>query len=192
MTVLILGLILFLGTHSLRIFADDWRGRQVARLGEQRWKGIYSLVSLAGFVLLVWGYGLARAEPVLLWSPPVWTRHLAALLTVPAFILLVAAYVPGTRIKAAVGHPMVLGVKTWAFSHLIANGTLADVLLFGSFLVWAVVDYRSAKARDRAAGTRYVAGPVSRDILAVVIGLVAWAAFALWLHGMLIGVRPFG
>jgi len=192
MTVLILGLILFLGTHSLRIFADDWRGRQVARLGEQRWKGIYSLVSLAGFALLVWGYGMARAEPVLLWSPPVWTRHLAALLTVPAFILLVAAYVPGTRIKAAVGHPMVLGVKTWAFSHLIANGTLADVLLFGSFLVWAVVDYRSAKARDRAAGTRYVAGPVSRDILAVVIGLVAWAAFALWLHGMLIGVRPFG
>ena len=192
MTVLILGLILFLGTHSLRIFADDWRGRQVARLGEQRWKGIYSLVSLAGFALLVWGYGMARAEPVLLWSPPVWTRHLAALLTIPAFILLVAAYVPGTRIKAAVGHPMVLGVKTWAFSHLIANGTLADVLLFGSFLVWAVVDYRSAKARDRAAGTRYVTGPVSRDILAVVIGLVAWAAFALWLHGMLIGVRPFG
>jgi len=192
MTALILGLILFLGTHSVRIFAEDWRGRQVARLGEQRWKGIYSLVSLAGFALLVWGYGMARAEPVLLCSPPVWTRHLAALLTIPAFILLVAAYVPGTRIKAAVKHPMVVGVKVWAFSHLIANGTLADVLLFGSFLVWAVVDYRSAKARDRAAGTRYVAGPISRDILAVVIGLVAWAAFAMWLHGLLIGVRPFG
>lgn len=192
MTMLILGLILFLGTHSVRIFAEDWRGRQIARLGEQRWKGIYSLVSLAGFALLVWGYGLARAEPVLLWSPPVWTRHLAALLTLPAFILLVAAYVPGTRIKAAVKHPMVVGVKVWAFSHLIANGTLADVLLFGSFLVWAVVDYRSARARDRAAGTRYVAGPISRDVLAVVIGLVAWAAFALWLHGLLIGVRPFG
>jgi uncharacterized membrane protein len=192
MTLLILGLILFLGTHSVRIFAEDWRGRQVARLGEQRWKGIYSLVSLAGFVFLVWGYGMARAEPVLLWNPPVWTRHLAALLTIPAFILLVAAYVPGTRIKAAVKHPMVLGVKVWAFSHLIANGTLADVLLFGSFLVWAVVDYRSARGRDRAAGTRYVAGPISRDILAVVIGLVAWAAFAMWLHGLLIGVRPFG
>jgi len=192
MTMLILGLILFLGTHSVRIFAEDWRGRQIARLGEQRWKGIHSLVSLAGFALLVWGYGLARAEPVLLWSPPVWTRHLAALLTLPAFILLVAAYVPGTRIKAAVKHPMVAGVKVWAFSHLIANGTLADVLLFGSFMVWAVVDYRSAKARDRAAGIRYVAGPVSRDVLAVVIGLVAWAAFALWLHGLLIGVRPFG
>jgi uncharacterized membrane protein len=137
MTALILGLIVFLGAHSVRIFAEDWRGRQVARLGPQGWKGVYSLVSLAGFVLIVWGYGLARAEPLPLWSPPVWTRHLAALLTLPAFVLLAAAYVPGTRIKAAVSHPMVLGVNIWAFSHLIANGTLADALLFGAFLAWA-------------------------------------------------------
>ena len=191
MTLLILGLILFLGTHSVRIFAEDWRGRQVARLGDQRWKGVYSLVSLAGFALLVWGYGLARAEPMALWNPPVWTRHLAALLTIPAFVLVAAAYVPGTRIKAAVGHPMVAGVKVWAFAHLIANGTLADALLFGSFMAWAVVDYRSAKGRDRAAGTRYGAGPVSRDVAAVAIGLAAWAAFAFWLHGWLVGVRPF-
>jgi len=192
MTALILGLLLFLGAHSVRIFAEEWRGRQIARLGALGWKGVFSLVSLAGFALIVWGYAMARADPVLLWSPPAWTRHLAALLTLPAFVLLAAAYVPATRIKAAVSHPMVLGVKTWAIAHLVANGTLADALLFGAFLAWAVLDYRAARARDRAAGTRYVAGPVSRDIAALAIGLAAWAAFAFWLHAPLIGVRPFG
>jgi uncharacterized membrane protein len=192
MSLLILGLILFLGAHSVRVVADDFRARQIARIGEKPWKAVISVVSLVGFVLIVYGYGAARLDPVYLWQPPVWTRHLAALLTIPAFILLVAAYVPGTRIKAAVGHPMVAGVKIWAFSHLIANGTLADLLLFGSFLAWAVVDYVAARRRDRRAGTRYPAGPVTRDVVAVAIGLAAWAAFALWLHAPLIGVRPFG
>jgi uncharacterized membrane protein len=192
MSLLILGLILFLGAHSVRIVADDFRARQIARIGEKPWKAVISVVSLVGFVLIVYGYGAARLDPVYLWQPPVWTRHLAALLTIPAFILLVAAYVPGTRIKAAVGHPMVAGVKIWAFSHLIANGTLADLLLFGSFLAWAVVDYIAARRRDRRAGTRYPAGPATRDVAAVAIGLAAWAAFALWLHAPLIGVRPFG
>jgi uncharacterized membrane protein len=119
-------------------------------------------------------------------------RHLGALLTVPAFVLLAAAYVPGNRIKAAVGHPMVAGVKTWAFAHLLANGTLAAVVLFGAFLVWAVVDFASARRRDRAAGTRYPAGAVSRDAIVLVVGLAAWALFAFLLHGWLIGVSPFG
>ena len=143
-------------------------------------------------MLIVWGYGVARGAPVVLFSPPVWAKHVAALLTIPAFILLVAAYVPGTRIKRAVGHPMVEGVKVWAFAHLLANGTLADVVLFGAFLVWAIVDYIAARRRDRAAGTVYVVGPITRDMVAVVVGLVAWAAFAFWLHTVLIGVRPFG
>jgi uncharacterized membrane protein len=192
MLVLVVGLVVFLGVHSVRIFADDWRGRQLERLGEAAWKSLYSVVSLAGFALLVWGYGLARGDPVLLWQPPAWTAYLAALLTVPAFILLVAAYVPGTRIKAAVGHPMVLGVKVWALAHLLSNGTLADLVLFGAFLIWAVLDYRAARQRDRADGRRYAAGPLTRDLLAVLVGLLAWATFALWLHGPLIGVRPFG
>jgi uncharacterized membrane protein len=149
MTVLILGLLLFLGAHSVRIFADGWRARQVARLGEGKWKGVYSVVSAIGFVLIVWGYGLARADPVFLWSPPLWTRHVAGLLTVPAFILLAAAYVPGNRIKAKVGHPMVAGVKVWAFAHLLANGTLAAVVLFGAFLVWAVAEFASARGGGR-------------------------------------------
>jgi uncharacterized membrane protein len=192
MTLLILGLILFLVVHSTRIFADGWRAQRIAHVGEQRWKGVYSLVSIVAFVVLVYGYGLARQSPVVLYAPPTWTRHLAALLTIPAFILLAAAYVPGTRIKKAVGHPMVLGVKTWAFAHLLANGTLHDVVLFGAFLAWAVADYISCRRRDREAGRVYVTGPVSRDVIAVVAGLIAWVAFAFWLHGWLIGVRPLG
>jgi len=192
MTWLILGLVLFLGTHSVRILADSWRGGRITTMGLMPWKGVYSVISIIGFVLIVWGYGVARGAPVVLYAPPVWTRHVAALLTIPAFILLAAAYVPGTRIKRAIGHPMVAGVKIWAFAHLLANGTLADVVLFGAFLAWAVADYISARRRDRAAGVVYVIGPVSRDIIAVVVGLVVWAVFAFWLHGALVGVGPFG
>jgi uncharacterized membrane protein len=192
MIVLILGLMVFLGAHSVRIVADDFRTRQIARLGELKWKGAFSVVSLAGFALIVWGYGLARAEPVLLWNPPPWTRYLAVLLTIPAFVLFAAAKGPVTRIKAAVGHPTVAGVKVWAVAHLIANGTLADVLLFGAFLAWAVADFAAARRRDRASGQRYQAGPIAHDVVAVVVGLAAWAVFALWLHAWLIGVRPLG
>lgn len=191
MKLLLLGLLLFLGTHSIRIFADDWRATQIARLGELRWKGVYALISLAGFALLVWGYGLSRGEPVVLWAPPRWTVHLTALLTLPAFVLLAAAYVPGNRIKAAMGHPMVAGTGLWALAHLPSNGRLGDVLLFGAFFAWAALDFRSARRRDRAAGTLYPAGPWSRDALAVAGGLVAWALFAAFLHTWLIGVRPY-
>lgn len=192
MSVLIAGLVLFLGLHSLRIFADGWRNAQLARLGEKRWKGLFALASLVGFVLIVYGFGLARQSPVVLYAPPVWARHVAALLMLPAFILIVAGNMRGTKMKAAVGHPMVLGTKVWAFGHLLANGTLADVVLFGSFLVWAIVDYASARRRDRVAGVVYPSGAASRDVLAIVIGIVAWAVFGFWLHGPLIGVRPFG
>jgi uncharacterized membrane protein len=189
---LILGLALFLGVHSVRIFADDWRTAQVARMGELPWKGVYALFSIAGLALIVWGYGLARADPVVLWIPPVWTRHLAALLTVPAFILLVAAYLPGSHIKAKVGHPMVAGVKIWALAHLLANGNLADVILFGAFLVWSIVNFVASRRRDRLAGRSYVAQGWSRDAAVAGIGLLAWALFALWGHTWLIGVKPFG
>jgi uncharacterized membrane protein len=192
MTLLMLGLALFLGVHSTRIVADSWRTATIARVGEMPWKGIYSLLSIAGFVLLVVGYGAARQSPVVLYAPPVWTRHLAALLTIPAFVLLAAAYVPGNAIKRAVGHPMMAGVKVWALAHLLANGTLADFLLFGTFLSWAVLGFIAARRRDRAAGTTYPAGPGSRTAIAVVAGLVAWAVFAFALHRPLIGVAPFG
>lgn len=192
MIVLLLGLLLFLGVHSVRIVADGWRTRQLARLGEMRWKAMYALLSALGLGLIVWGFGLSRAQPVLLWQPALWTRHLTALLTVPAFILLAATYVPGSRIKAALHHPMLLGVKTWALAHLLSNGKLADLLLFGAFLVWAVLAFRAARRRDRAAGTVYPAGTLAGDVKVLAAGLLAWALFAGFLHQWLIGVRPFG
>lgn len=191
MTLLLIGLLLFLGTHSTRIVADGWRSDRVTRLGENRWKGLYSLVSALGLGLIVWGYGLARAEPAVLWVPPEWTRHVAALLTLPAFILIAAAYVPGSRIKATLGHPMVAGIKVWAIAHLLSNGNLADVLLFGAFLLWAVADFRSARQRDRAAGVRARPGTAVRDGLVVAAGAGVWALFAGFLHLWLIGVRPY-
>lgn len=191
MTLLLLGLLLFFGAHSIRIVAAPWRARQIVRLGENRWKGLYSLVSLAGLALMVWGYGLTRAAPEL-WHQPVWTRHLAALLTLPAFVLLVATYVPGSRIKALIGHPMLAGVKLWAFAHLLSNSRPGDLLLFGAFLAWAVMAFIAARRRDRAAGTRYAPGSASGDALVLAIGLSAWALFALYGHVWLIGVRPFG
>lgn len=192
MTALILGLLLFFATHSARIFAEDWRVRFIAHHGVVRWKLAYSIVSLVGLALIVWGYGQARIEPVPLWLPPVWTRHLAALLTLPASVLIAAAYVPGTRMKATLGHPMLAGVKLWALAHLIANGTLADVLLFGSFLAWAVAGFSISRRIDRAEGLVRPPGSPSRDAIAVVVGVVAWFVFVRYLHLSLIGVAPFG
>ncbi|MEY2686188.1 MAG: hypothetical protein RL375_386 [Pseudomonadota bacterium] len=191
MTLLLLGLILFLGVHCTRIVADPWRAAMLARLGEGGWKGAYSLLSAAGLTLIVIGYGQARLAPVDLWMPPLWTRHAAAALTLPALVLLVAAYVPGNSIKARLGHPMVLGTKVWALAHLLANGRLSDVLLFGGFLLWSVLAFRSARARDRAAGLVRPAGRTVPTGIAVVVGVVAWAMLGMFLHLPLFGVRPF-
>ena len=192
MSLLIVGLVLFLGVHSVRIVADGWRSQMLVRLGEGAWKGLYSVVSLVGLVLVVWGYGLARQERVVLWNPPVAMRHAASLVTLVAFILLAAAYVPRNALKAKLHHPMVLGVKAWALAHLISNGNLADMLLFGAFLLWAVLDFRAARQRDRALGTSYPSGTLAGTGIAVVLGLVAWAAFAFWAHALLIGISPMG
>jgi uncharacterized membrane protein len=192
MLMLIIGLLVFLGVHSLRISGENWRTALIATRGEGPYKGVYSLVSAIGLGLLIWGYGLARQEPVVLWQPMGWTRHLAALLMLISFVMLAAAYVPGNGIKSALKHPMVLGVKVWALAHLLSNNTLADVLLFGGFLVWAVVDFRSARQRDRKAGTVYASGSLPRTVLTVVLGLLVWVVFSFWAHGLLIGVKPMG
>jgi len=191
MTALVAGLLLFLGVHSVRIFAEDWRTRQLARLGEGRWKGLYSLVSALGLGLIVWGVGLTRADPIMVWAPEAAMRHVAALLTLPAFILLVAAYVPGNRIKRAVGQPMAAGVAFWALAHLLSNGRLADLLLFGGFLAWSVLSFSAAQSRDRAAGVTCAVGSIGCDALTVTIGVAAWVGFAAYLHVWMIGLRPF-
>lgn len=190
MSVLILGLLIFLGMHSLRIFANDWRNRQIARLGEKRWKGLFAVISIIGFVLICWGFGLARQYPVLLYVPPLALRHLNALFTLIAFVLFFAARVPRNHLKAKLHHPQVLAVKVWAFGHLLATGMLHDVVLFGAFLLWAIVLFAVSRRRDRVAGTVYPAGSVQGDVLTVVMGVVVWVVFALWLHLWLIGVNP--
>ncbi|HZZ91225.1 MAG TPA: NnrU family protein [Usitatibacter sp.] len=191
MAILILGLILFLGVHSVRIFADGWRTATIARIGEKPWKGIYAVVSIVGFVLIVYGFIHARGA-MQLWNPPAFMRHVTALLMLPVFAMFVAAYVPGNAIKAKLHHPQVLSVKLWAFAHLLANGGLADVILFGSFLAWAVLDFTAARKRDRAAGVVYPPGTARGTIICVVVGLVIYALFIMGLHRWLFGVSPMG
>jgi uncharacterized membrane protein len=190
MTLLILGLVLFLGTHAFTM-ARGPRARLRERLGEGAYKGAYSLLSLVGIVLVSIGYGQYRADGYIpVWDPPVWTRHLSLLLVWVAFVAFVAAYLPG-RIKGRLKHPMLAGVKIWALAHLISNGDLGSILLFGSFLAWAVAARISIKRRDEVV---YHGGPAAapmgwrNDIAAIAIGTLAYIAFAFWLHPWLIGV----
>jgi uncharacterized membrane protein len=190
MAILILGLIVFIGSHAFTM-AREPRARAIARLGEGPYKALYSLVSLIGVVLIVWGYGAYRAEGYIqVWNPPVWTRHLALPLVWFAFVALASAYLPG-RIKGTLTHPMLAAVKIWAFAHLIANGDLGSILLFGALLAWAVVARISAKRRDEV---RDHGGPAAapagwrNDVLAVAIGTAAYLVFLIWLHPLLIGV----
>ncbi|MBX3725350.1 MAG: NnrU family protein [Xanthomonadales bacterium] len=193
MTVMLLGLVSFLGVHSVHALAPSWRARRIVAWGEGRWKLLYSLVSLVGFVLLVWGYGQARADAAqLLWLPPVWARHLAAALTLPAIVLLVAAYVPGNHLRARLGHPMLVGTVLWAAAHLLASGWLHAVVLFAAFAVWALLALVAALRRDRRAGVRRVGGRWHATALTVVLGGGLWWLFAFHLHGRLIGVAPLG
>ena len=190
MPILILGLAIFLGVHSVRIFADDWRTRMIARIGLKPWKTAYALVSLIGFALLVYGFGLARHAPMSLYVPPLALKHLNALFTLVALVLFFAAHAPPNHFRAWLHHPMAAGVAAWATGHLMATGFLHDVVLFGAFLVWAVADFVAGRRRDRAQNTQYAAGTTQGGIGAVVIGVIVWALFAFWLHGLLIGVKP--
>lgn len=185
MPLLLIGLALFLGIHSVAIVAPAWRDAQAAR-NEKAWKGVYTLVSLLGFGLLVYGYGLARQSPVLLYTPPAGMRHLVMLLMLPVFPLLLAVYLPG-RIKTLSKHPMLAATKLWALSHLLVNGSLADVLLFGGFLAWAVAVRISLKRRT----ARPVPGlppSAANDAIAVVLGLALYGLFVWQAHAWLIGV----
>ncbi len=189
MIVLVLGLILFLGIHSVRIFAPDWRDQRVAAMGEGPWKGVYSLISLAGLLLLIWGYGLARPDALFLYEPPAWVKHVVALAMLIALIILMVSLLPAGKMKPALKHPMLLSVKIWAVAHLAANGDLASILLFGAFLAWAVADRISVKRRDAPIPAE---GPIHWDIASIVAGVVIYLLFVWQLHQWLFGVLPFG
>ena len=190
MEILVGGLILFLGIHSVPIISEAWRNQMVERFGKNSWQGIHSLVAIVGFLLIVWGYGVARQDPIVLYAPPFWLRHVSMLLLIFVFPLLIATYLPG-HIKAATKHPMLVATKIWAIAHLLANGMLHDVLLFGAFLAWAVVDRISMRNRIQQAVAASQASKLN-DVIAVVAGLALYVAFVLKLHIWLIGVSPIG
>ena len=189
MTTLIIGLALFLGVHSVSIVNAAWRDNVVARIGKGPWQGLYSLVAAAGLVLVVYGYGVARQDPVILYVPPLWLRHLTLGLMIPVFVLLLAPYFPG-RIQTTARHPMLLATKLWALAHLFANGTLADVVLFGSFIAWAGMDRVSMKRREQ----REVPGASPskwNDLIVLALGLIIYAVMVGGAHLRLIGM-PVG
>jgi uncharacterized membrane protein len=198
MALFLIGLVLFIGTHSVRIFAEDWRVATRMRLGEKMYKGIYSLASIVGFVLLVYGFSQIRWDSPMLWSPPTAMRHIAVLLMLISLVLLVATYVPNNAFKARLHHPMVLSVKVWALAHVLANGRLADLILFGAFLVWAVLDFRAARQRDRLMAEAVQDLPAedapvfANNGRVVAIGVVVWLALLLGGHTWLFGVSPIG
>ena len=207
MTWLIIGLILFLGAHSIRMVADAWRTQVIASWGEKPFKGVYTLIALVGFYAMVTGYAEARLQTVALWTPPIATRHVSVLLMLFASVLMAAAYVPRNHLKMRMGHPMVLSVKVWALAHLLANGNLADVVLFGSFLLWSVFNFKAARARDRAAAQEALSlhsvdadvaaaqqtnAKTSATLLTLLIGVAIWAVFVFYLHVQLVGVSPLG
>jgi uncharacterized membrane protein len=191
MSLLIIGLIIFLGSHSCRIFAESWRNNMIDRLGEVKWKGLYTIVSLIGLVIVVIGYGQARQNPVILWQPATYLLHIAVLLNLVAFIFLAGSSPSNNAIRLKLKHPMILGVKVWALAHLLANGTLADLILFGSFLLWAILDFRSARKRPVHMAEKAVVS-TKATIIVVVSGIVVWAVFVFGLHQYLFGVSPLG
>jgi uncharacterized membrane protein len=190
LAILIIGLAVFLGIHSISIVAPGIRAWAVASMGQNRWRGVYSLVSAAGFALILYGFHLARQAPVVLYTVPTWMRQVALLLMLPVFPLILAAYFPG-RIKIAMKHPMLAAVKFWALAHLLSNGMLADVLLFGSFLLWAVCDrlslnHRPPQVMRTAPPARF------NDLIVVIAGLALYGVFIVWAHRWLFGVSPLG
>ena len=192
MTILLLGMVVFLGVHSVRIVADDWRSRTIARIGAQRWKGLFTLASAAGLALVVWGFGIARQSPVVLWARPAWAAHTGAALMLPAMVALLGPYLGRSHINALLRHPMLCGTMLFGVAHLLANNTLADLVLFGGFALWAALDLASALARDRSAGTPRPVPVLSHTLRHAAVGTAVWAAFGVSVHRLLFGVSPFG
>lgn len=192
MGLFLVGLLLFFVTHAVRLYADPLRTQAIAALGPTMWKLGYSVLSLLALVLIVKGYPEARLATLPLWSLPTGLNHFAGLLILLAFVFVVAAYVPGNHFKARVGHPMLIGLKLWAFAHLLVNGDSTSLILFGSFLAWSVMLYIASRKRDRLNGVQYPRGGWMGDAITVAVAAALWAGFAMHGHLKLIGVAPFG
>lgn len=191
MIILLIGLALFLGIHSVRLFADNLRSMAIDQIGGGKWQAAYAIVSLVGIILIVYGYGQARVNASILWEAPLGGVYIVSLLMLCAFIMFAAVYVPGTHLKARIGHPMLVGVKLWAFSHLIVNGGIADVFLLGSFLLWAILCFKAARKRDQLENRVYEVIGVKRDLIAIGIGFSGLLVFSLFFHQVLIGVPVY-
>lgn len=191
LSIMIAGLVLFLGIHTLTTMRNA-RARVISRLGEGGYKILYTLVSIAGLALIAWGFSLYRQfEWINVWYPPVWMRHIALALMLPAVILVVASYIRG-RMFTTLKHPMLAGVKLWAVLHLMANGDLGSIILFGSILAWAVYDRISLKRRSDAGAPPIPVGGVTNDLIAVGVGIVVYLALVFVFHPLVIGVPVVG
>jgi uncharacterized membrane protein len=189
MSLLIIGLIIFLGSHSCRIFAEPWRNHMIDRLGEVKWKGLYTIISLVGFIIMVIGYGQARQDTLVLWQPNPFLISIALALNLIAFIFLASSSPSNNAIRLKLKHPMILGVKVWALAHLLSNGTSVNLILFGAFLIWAVLDFRSARKRP-ALMPQQAEISTKATVIAIASGVILWTVFVFGLHQYLIGVSP--
>jgi uncharacterized membrane protein len=189
MALFLIGLIIFLGSHSCRIFAEPWRNNMIDKIGEVKWKGLYTIISLVGFVIMVIGYGQARQNTVVLWQPNSFLIYIALALNLIAFIFLAGSSSSNNAIRLKLKHPMILGVKVWALAHLLSNGTLVDLILFGAFLIWAVLDFRSARKRPLLMAEQAKVS-TKATVITIATGVILWVAFIFGLHQYLIGVSP--
>jgi len=189
MALFLIGLFIFLASHSSRIFAEPWRNKMIDQIGEVKWKGLYTIISLIGFIVMVIGYGQARENTIVLWQPNAFLIYIALLLNLIAFIFLAGSSPSNNAIRLKLKHPMILGVKVWALAHLLSNGTLVDLILFGSFLIWAVLDFRSARKRPILVPEKAEIS-TKATVITIASGVVLWIIFIFGLHQYLIGVSP--
>jgi uncharacterized membrane protein len=189
MALFLIGLVIFLGSHSCRIFAESWRNNMIDRIGEVKWKGLYTIISLIGFIIMVIGYGQARQNTVVLWQPNIALIYIALALNLVAFIFLAGSSPSNNAIRLKLKHPMILGVKVWALAHLLSNGTLVNLILFGAFLIWAVLDFRSARKRPMHIPEKAIVS-TKATVITIASGVILWIIFIFGLHQYLIGVSP--
>ena len=189
MALFLIGLLIFLASHSSRIFAESWRNKMIDQIGEVKWKGLYTIISLIGFIVMVIGYGQARENTIVLWQPNAFLIYIALLLNLIALIFLAGSSPSNNAIRLKLKHPMILGVKVWALAHLLSNGTLVDLILFGSFLIWAVLDFRSARKRPILVPEKAEIS-TKATVITIASGVVLWIVFIFGLHQYLIGVSP--